>query len=428
LRPAPFWRCRLLAACAMTLCGSDADTFLLRNVDIYPVAGPELKGASILVQNGIIAEIGLKLAAPKGVRIVDGKGLRAYPGMIDSGTELGVSEISDVRATVDTAELGVFMPQLRIVVAVNAESEHFPVARANGITSVVTFPSSSGANRAGGERQIIAGQAALIHVDGWTWEEMAVNRSAALHLIFPSLPRGESTGFAEAKKVYDRELQQINDFFDEAHRYQTAKNANRQGFRLDLKMESMLPVLDGRLPVAITAIRERAILDAVQFADRQKIRIVLIQARELGKAAAELKSRNIPIVLGRTLELPLEEDDAYDAAFTLPAEAFKAGLKIAFGTFDNEFVRDLPYNAATAVAYGLPYQEAWNAITINPAEIWGVGKQIGSLEKGKWADLMLTTGDPLETETEVKTLFIKGKEVDLTNRQTRLYEKYLNRP
>jgi len=409
------------------LFGADADSFLIRNIDLYPISGPEFKGASVLVQDGIITDIGARIAAPKGVRVIDGKGLRAYPGMIDSGTELGASEIGDVRATVDTAELGVFMPQLRIVVAVNAESEHFPVARANGITSVVTFPSSSGANRAGGERQIIAGQAALIHVDGWTWEEMAVNRSAALHLIFPSIPRGES-GFAEAKKAYDRELQQINDFFDEARRYLTAKNANRPGFRLDLKMESMLPVLDGRLPVAITATRERAVLDAIQFADKQKIRMVLVQPRELGKAASELKSRNIPVILGRTLELPLEEDDAYDASFTLPDEAFKAGLKIAFGTFDNEFVRDLPYNAATAVAYGLPYQEAWKAITLNPAEIWGVAKQIGSLEKGKWADLMLTNGDPLETETEVKTLFIKGREADLTNRQTRLYEKYLNRP
>jgi imidazolonepropionase-like amidohydrolase len=156
--------------------------------------------------------------------------------------------------------------------------------------------------------------------------------------------------------------------------------------------------------------------------------MVLLQPRELGKAAPELKSRNIPVILGRTLELPLNEDDSYDSSFTLPGEAFRAGLKLAFGTFDNEFVRDLPYNAATAVAYGLPYQEALKAVTINPAEIWGVSTQIGSLEKGKWADLMLTTGDPLETQTEVKALFIKGKEVDLGNRQTRLYEKYLNRP
>ena len=134
------------------------------------------------------------------------------------------------------------------------------------------------------------------------------------------------------------------------------------------------------------------------------------------------------MILGPTLDLPLNEDDAYDSAFTMPAEAFNAGLKIAFGTFDNEFVRNLPYNAATAVAFGLPYDVALKAVTINAAEIWGVTDQVGSLEKGKWADLMLTNGDPFETQTEVKALFIKGKAVDLTNRHTRLYEKYLNRP
>jgi imidazolonepropionase-like amidohydrolase len=417
----------LLALFAAAIWAADADTFLLRNVDVYPVSTPEIKGASILVVDGSIADIGSKIVAPKGVRVVDGKGLRVYPGMIDSGTQLGLAEIGDVRATVDTAELGVFMPQLRVLVAVNAESEHFPVVRANGITSVVTFPSSSGGARNGGERQIISGQAALIHVDGWTWEEMAVNRSAALHLIFPSFPRGEASGFAEAKKAYDREIQKIGDFFDEARRYQTAKRANQPGFRPDLKLEAMVPVLDRKLPVAITATREHEILDAIQFADKQKIWMILLQPRELGKASAELKSKNIPVILGRTLELPLNEDAPYDSSFTLPGEAYRAGLKIAFGTFDNEFVRDLPYNAATAVAYGLPYQEALKAVTLNAAEIWGVNGQIGSLQKGKWADLMLTTGDPLETQTEVKTLYIKGKEVDLANRQTRLYEKYLNR-
>jgi imidazolonepropionase-like amidohydrolase len=418
----------LFAVFAAAAWAGDADTFLLRNVDVYPVTAPPVKGAAILVVDGRIADIGLRVAAPKSIRVIDGKGLRAYPGMIDSGTELGLAEISDVRATVDTAELGVFMPQLRALVAVNAESEHFPVARANGITSVLTFPSSSGNTRPGGERQIVTGQAALIHMDGWTWEDMAVNRSAAVHLIFPSLPINQASGFAEAKKIYDRELQEIDEFFDQARRYQTAKTAARPGFKTDLKMEAMLPVLEGKLAVAISATREPAIRDAIQFAGRQKIRMVLMHPRELGKLAPELKSRSIPVILGPTLDLPLNEDDAYDSSFTLPAEAARAGLKIAFGTFDNEFVRNLPYNAATAVAYGLPYDQALRAVTINPAEIWGADSQIGSLDKGKWADLMVTTGDPLETQTEVKILFIKGKQADLSNRHTRLYEKYLNRP
>ena len=121
-------------------------------------------------------------------------------------------------------------------------------------------------------------------------------------------------------------------------------------------------------------------------------------------------------------------DAPYDYAESLPGEFYRAGVKIAFGTFDNEFARNLPYNAARAVAYGLPYDAALKAITINAAEIWGEGDKIGSIEKGKWADLMLVNGDPLETPTQIKALYIKGKEVDLSNKQTRLYQKYLNRP
>ena len=236
----------LLLACAAWLPASDADTFLLRNVDVYPVVGPRLAAASMLVQDGKIAGIGPKIAAPKGVRIIDGQGLRAYPGLIDSGTELGLSEIADLRMTVDSGELGAFMPQLRALTAVNPDSEHLPVVRVNGITSVVTFPSPENGDRKGGERQIVAGQAALIHAAGWTWEEMAVNGSAALLLIFPSLPVNQ-TGFAEAKRTYDREIQQIDEFFDQARRYERAKTAGDSNFKIDLKLEAMLPVLDGRL-------------------------------------------------------------------------------------------------------------------------------------------------------------------------------------
>ncbi len=168
-------------------------TVVIRNVDVYPVTGPEMKGVSIVLQDGKIGEIGAKILPPKGARIIEGKGLRVYPGMIDSGTELGLSEVSAVRETVDTGELGEFMPQLRALSAVNPESEHFGVVRVNGITSVMTFPSSGGGagggggRFGGGERQFISGQAALIHTDGWTWEDMAIDRTAAVHLIFPTL-------------------------------------------------------------------------------------------------------------------------------------------------------------------------------------------------------------------------------------------------
>jgi imidazolonepropionase-like amidohydrolase len=433
----------LLLLYATQLWSADSDTFLIRNTDVYPVTRLKLDNVSLLVENGRITEIAAKITVPKGVRVIEGKGLRVYPGMIDSATQLGLAEIQQVRETLDFGELGAFMPQLRALTAINPASEHFPVVRVNGITTVMTFPSGDVGNRADG-RQFIAGQSALVHTDGWTWEEMAVKGSAAMHLIFPTLvvrrpgtfggggggrgPAPPPDNYTEAKRQYDQQITQLADFFGEARRYQNAKAAARPGFRKDLKYEAMLPVLEGKLPVAVTAPRERAIRDAIAFANKEKIRIVILEPREIGKTAADLKARNIPVILGQTLDLPRTQDDSYDAAFTLPAELYRAGIKFAFGTFNNQFVRDLPYNAGTAVAFGLPYDEALKALTINPAEIWGVADQLGSLEKGKSADLMVLTGDPLETPTQVKHLFIKGKEVDLTNKQTRLNEKYLNRP
>ncbi len=423
----------LFIAVVAVASAAENDTFLIRNADVYPITSPVIHGASVLVENGRISGVGTKVVAPKTVRVIEGKGLRVYPGLIDSSTQLGLSEISNIRETVDIAELGVYMPQLRTIVAVNPESEHFPVVRANGITTAMTFPSSDNGNRIGSpDRQVISGQAALIHLDGWTWEDMEVKRSAAMHLIFPFILRARGVngneGFAQAKRNYDREIEQLSGFFDQCRQYQKAKAAARPDFKTDLRYEAMLPVLEGKLPVAVSAERERAIHDALEFAEKQKIRIVLMEPRELGKLAPEIKAKNIPVVLGPTLEIPLTEDDPYDSAFTLPSELYKAGIKFAFGTFGNEFVRDLPYSAAVAVNFGLPYDEALKAVTINAAEIWGVANEIGSIEAGKSADLMVTSGDPLETPTQVKHLFIKGKEVDLTNKQTRLYEKYLNRP
>jgi imidazolonepropionase-like amidohydrolase len=211
------------------------------------------------------------------------------------------------------------------------------------------------------------------------------------------------------------------------HSWTTTHHAFHPGFKPDLKLEAMLPVLEGRVPIAVPAARASVIHDVIAFAEKQKVKLVILQPHDIAKAGAELKAKNIPVIFGPMLALPQQEDDAYDESFTLPNLAYKAGVKFAFGTFNNEFVRNLPYQAATAVAFGLPYEEALKAVTINPAEIWGHGKDIGSVEKGKWADLMVTTGDPLEVQTQMKYLFIKGKEVSLTNKQTRLYDRYMTR-
>ena len=436
-----------LVASALAFAGT-SDSFLIRNADVYPVTSAPQMNVSVLVQDGKIAEIGAKIVPPKGIRIVEGKGLRVYPGMIDSETNVGLSEVSGERVTVDTGELGEFMPQLRALIAVNPESEHIPVVRVNGITSVLTFPASGGrgGGRGGGAAQLISGQAALIHLAGWTWEDLEINRSAAIHVIFPSIAGGGRGNFAadfpdeaapggggantftERKRQYDAQIQKLNDFFESARQFRKENTSNAPGFKRDLKMEAMLPVLDGKVPLAVSASRERSIKDAIAFADKQHVKIVILQPRELKNVAADLKAKNIPVIIGRTEELPENEDAAYDEAESLPGQAFKAGLKFAFATGSNEFVRNLPYNAGRAVAFGLPEDEALKALTINAAEIWGVADKMGSVEKGKWADLMVMDGDPLTAESNVKHVYIKGVEIDLTSKHTRLYEKYMARP
>ncbi len=317
----------------------------------------------------------------------------------------------------------------------------------------MTFPAAGGrgGGRGGANAQYISGQAALIHMDGWTWEEMEINRSAAVHFMFPSIAsRGGRGGLAnvdfadevallfggggaagtytEAKRNYETQVAKVTEFFDQARHYQKERTMNLPGFKRDLKFEAMIPVLEGKVPVAVPATRERAIHDAVLFADKEHIKIVILAPQELGKEGPELKAKNVPVILGRTEALPENQDSPYDYAESLPAEFYKAGVKFAFGTFDNEFSRNLPYNASRAVSFGLPYDAALKAVTINGAEIWGAGDKMGSIEKGKWADLVLTTGDPLEIPTQIKMMFIKGKEVDLSSKHTKLYDKYIARP
>ena len=432
-------------ACLFTaaLLAADEDSFLIRGATVHPVASAEIQNGSVLVRDGKIVGVGRNLSAPKGTRVIEGKGLHVYPGLIDSATQMGLSEISSIRESNDTGELGKFDPQLRAEVAINPASEHIPVTRANGITTVISLPMSAGGEgfRRGGGGSIITGQAALVHLDGWTWEEMEIKKSAGMGLKFPIIPTisgrfammmpeefGGRNTFTEGKRSYETELRELKEFFEESRRYQKAKVAKEKGFQIDLRYEAMLPVLEGTEPLIVMASRERAIRDAVKFADEEKVHVIIADPRELGKMGPELKSRNIPAILGPTLALPLHEDDPYDSAYALPDQFYKAGVKFAFGSFDNQFARDLPYQAATAVAFGLPYDEALKAVTINAAQIWGVGDRIGSIEEGKTADLLITDGDPLETKTQVKQLFIKGKNVDLDNKQRRLYEKYLNRP
>ncbi len=427
-----------LFVCALGLSAAEPNSVLIRNVTVHPITAPDIPNSSVLVIDGKIADIGMHLSARQGARIIDGRGLHLYPGLINAATNVGLVEIESMRDTIDLDEIGTFNPELRAEIAFNPSSEHVEVTRASGITSVITLPGSGARGGRGGGGSVITGQGALMHLDGWTWEEMAVKRGAVLEMVFPQLQSGvprqfaaltgaSATSFQEQEKQYKERLQHISDFFEDARKYRQAKLAGGTDFRPDLRMEAMLPVIDGKQSILVRAERERMIKDAVAFADKEKVKIIIADPRELGGTGPLLKERHIPVVLGKTFELPLHDDDPYDAPYTLPAEFYKAGVKICFGTFDVEFARNVPFEAAQAVAFGLPHDEALKALTINSAEIMGAGETLGSIEKGKWADLILTDGDPMEAKTNIKQMFIAGREVALESRHTREYEKWMKR-
>jgi len=219
-------------------------------------------------------------------------------------------------------------------------------------------------------------------------------------------------------------MDELNTFFSDARRYWRAKQTGMKKLAPNRKFDAIIPVLEGKMPLFVSALREQEIRAAIEFAVREKVKIILADPYEAYKVLDLIKAHNIPVVLGPTNTLPLNRDDDYDRSFTTPGELFKAGIKFSIGTFSTTKSRNLPYEAAAAVPYGLPHDEAFKAISLNAAEIFGISKKYGSIEEGKAADLIVTNGDPMEAQTEVKRVFIDGKPVDLDTRQKKLYEKY----
>ncbi len=414
------------------------NSFLLRNVTVHPVSGPNVSNVSLLVLDGKIAEIGAKITSKAKVKIIEAKGLHVYPGMIDAGTMVGISEISSVRETSDYGEVGDFNPQLRAAIAVNPESDHIPVTRANGITSVLVLPATPSTGGRGAAGGYIQGQASLMHLDGWTWEEMRIEQSAAMLLRLPSMAGGgrfapsavqaRPVGFAEARRNYEDQMRTVRAFIEDARRYRAAKLAKDPALKTNLKFEAMLPVLDGKLPVVIPAARQRDVRLAIEFAEKEGFKLILAGLRDPGNQLKAIAAKKIPVILGSPYETPLDEDAAYDEPYTLAARLNEAGVKFAFATFGAQFARNLPYQAGQSANFGLPQDVALKSVTLNAAEILGVASKVGSIEVGKLADLIVTDGDPLEIRTQVRMMFIEGRPVDLESKHTRLYQKYLNRP
>jgi imidazolonepropionase-like amidohydrolase len=410
--------------------------YAIRNAKIVTVTGATIERGTIVIRNGKIEAVGANIAIPKDAKITEGAGLSVYPGLIDSNTYLGLSEVGQgAPGTVDTTELGDFNANMKALTAVNPASELIPVARMNGVTTVLTCPSGG----------IISGQCAFMNLDGWTPQEMKLVAPAALQLNYPRVGGGgrSSGGFGggffagpndQQRQQRERQIEALRKKLEDAQAYAQAKEAAAKDKSLppravDLGLEALIPVIKGEVPIFVSADGESEIKGAIELAGKYKLKLVISGGDKAIKVASLLKEKNIPVVLGGVLELPDSDDSAYDESYARAGELHKAGVKIALTTSDTPSdIRLLPYHAGTAAAFGLPKEEALKAITIYPAQIFGVDKLVGSIEAGKLANLVVTDGDILEFRTKVKQMFIAGKPVDLSNKHTRLYEKYKDRP
>ena len=411
--------------------------YAITHAKIFTLAGSPIADGTLVIRDGKIAAIGASVEVPAGAQVIDAKGLQVYPGLFDAITQMGLSEISAVSATVDSSETGSYNPDVVAATAVSPSSEHIPVTRAAGITEVLAVPASGGFDSGGG-RATLGGQASAIHLAGWTADEMLIKKSAAMVVNFPEIQTQtfdfstfsrKEKPYTEAKQEYDKQINELSDWMDRARHYaQAMEKGSVSKYDRDLKLEALAPVVRGELPVLVFADHARDIRNAVEFCDKQKLKMILAGGEEAYKVKDLLRSKDVPVILRPMLSLPEEEDDPYDRLLSQPAELAAAGVKIAIASFDNSFARRLGQNAANAVAYGLPYDQALRAVTINPAQILGLGSQIGTLEQGKLANIIVTNGDPLELMTDVKYLFIKGQLTSTENKHHRLYEKYLSRP
>jgi imidazolonepropionase-like amidohydrolase len=411
--------------------------YAITHAKIFTLTGPPIDDGILVILDGKIAAVGTNVDIPSGAQIIDGKGLQVYPGLFDPVTQMGLSEISAVSATVDSSETGAFNPDAIAADAILPSSEHIPVTRAAGITEVLAVPASGGFDSRG-SANILGGQASAIHLAGWTINDMLIKKSVAMVLDWPKIETQsfdfatfsrKNKPFAEAKQEYEKQVNELSDWLDNARHYAQAwGHGGPAEYQRDLKLEALVPVVRGELPVLVFAERASDIRNAVEFCDKQKLKMILAGGAEAYKVKELLRSKGIPVILQPTLTEPLNEDDPYDRSLTQPAELADARVKIAFGSFDNSFARRLGQQAANAVAYGLPYDEALKAVTLYPAQIFGLADQIGTLETGKIANVIVTNGDPLELTTDVRYLFIKGQLTSSDNKHKSLYDKYLNRP
>jgi len=407
-----------------------ADTVALVGGLVHPVSQPDIAKGTVLIRDGKLAAVGGRIEIPPGAKVVDVSGKHVYPSLFPPLTVLGLVEISSVRGTIDAAEVGEINPQARPDFAVNFDSELLPVARSAGILIAGVAPTGG----------IVSGTVAALKLDGWTREDATLKAPAAVVAVWPELRLDRSPkarlSLRLQEKRRDEALEKLRNAFVEARAYVKARAAEgKRGvprYDVDPRMEALGPVVEGRIPLIVTAESAQQIRAALQWAKEQDLKIVIAGASDAWRVADELARAKVPVILAPPLSVPRRLDEPYDTTFAGPAILSKAGVRIIFndgsqpGSAPN--VRNLPQQAAMAVAFGLPRDKALQAMTLEPARILGVADRVGSLEAGKDATLFVSDGDILDLRTHVVAAYLEGRPLDLSDRHKRLYERYRNRP
>jgi imidazolonepropionase-like amidohydrolase len=272
-------------------------------------------------------------------------------------------------------------------------------------------------------------------LEGWTWEEMSIESAAALNVNWPNPSQGGGRGGRGGgggqnggnRVTYEERVQELKNYFAEARAYRDAVAAG-ETVRTDARYAAMIPALDRKIPVVVSANGTSQINDAITWAKQENLRLIIRGGDDAIHVADRLRADSIPVILTSTMDAPNRDHEGYDAAYSRAAQLHKAGVKFAISGGSGSLYTDrLPYEAGVAVAFGLPEEEAIKAVTINAAEFMGLSDRLGSLEPGKQATLLITTGTPIDTRSDILQAYIQGRELDMNDIQKHFFMKYMEK-
>lgn len=400
--------------------GPQQKPMMITGATIHVGNGQTIENGTIAFENGKLTYVGTSASASvdqSKYEVINASSKHVYPGFIITNSQLGLQEVSSVRATIDSDETGDFNPNVRSQIAFNTDSEIIPTYRFNGILLAEVTP-------VGG---VISGTSSVMQAEGWNWEDATHTKDVAIHITWPGIQKRrfdfETFSFVnEINADYSKNVQEINNFFNDAIAYSKVSPK-----RTNLKMDAMQGLFAGTQTLIIHASGSKEIIEAVKFAqDKGVKRMAILSADAALKVASFLKDNSIPVIISMVHDLPARADDDVDGPYALPGLLSKAGIMVAFSHADDlARGRNLPFYAGTAIAYGMDKEEALKGLTLYPAKILGIDKVTGSLEVGKDATLFISEGDALDFRgNKVSESFIVGKRTTLNNKQQELYNRY----